>query len=161
MYFAQESIAFFIRSSVPVPAMTAHICAFRNILPSLFFELPTRVPSSHVALQYHSPSQAYLFIAFLRSSNFFRYLFASDFLLTFLSERTSCDHLLSISAKKCAIHMDSPFIFMPTKFMPSFQSPSPIKGSPRFENLERTFFIERSQCSNNVALPPSMNLTFS
>ena len=52
--------------------------------------------------------------------------------------------------RKNAIHTLSPLPSAPTRFMPSFQSPPPISGSPRAPNAKLRR-IARIQCSYRLA----------
>src|SRR5690349_7896363 len=120
-------MAFRERNSSPAPESTDQLCAMESIWHSWFEEEPSGEPSSKYARRYHSPSHA--FCSMLCCS--WR---ASD---KHLSANTESPRREASSAKRAKIsyrknpsHTLSPLPCSPTRFMPSFQSPDPIRGRP-------------------------------
>src|SRR5690606_9614418 len=117
------------------------------ILHSSLLDEPNGVPSSKYARRYHLPSHAFLFMF---SSN-------NTMLCLHTSANSSSPRKLasfikrfSTSYRKNPSHTLSPFPPIPTIFIPSFQSPEPMKGKPCSPNRSACV-IARLPCSYSVA----------
>src|SRR6266540_1623575 len=110
------------------PEMTPHVCAIESILHSSLAFDPSGAPSSKYALLYQAPSQPFFstaaaYACALRSSSSRAAL--SPRLAQCAAKRRF------VATRNHASHTLSPFPSIPTRFIPSFQSPLPISGSPR------------------------------
>ncbi len=126
-YSSTAAIARRLRSLSPAPEMTAQDCAIESIRHSSLAAEPSGVPSSKKARRYQSPSQPALSTAIFRASTCARHRS-----MRALSPRLSASFANSqrFVCRNHASQTLSPFPPIPTRFIPSFQSPAPINGSP-------------------------------
>ena len=118
-----------------------------SIRHSAFVAEPSGVPSSKYARRYHSPSQP------SRSSAAFSALTCSRHVSARLCSPRASAILANSQRTVCRnqpSHTLSPLPSCPTRFMPSFQSPVPISGSPWLPTA-RLRSSARAQCSNSDA----------
>jgi len=124
----------------------AQVCALMKIRPSRLRRDPIGVPSSRVARTYQRPSQKWRLTALRILSASLRYRRATA---------TSPDGRSSSSAaqssrmpiRKCASHTLSERPRAPIADRPSFQSPAPMRGTPRGDSRLQNESIARRQCS--------------
>ncbi len=115
------------RPTSPAPDSTDQLCAIESIWHSAFLLDPSGVPSSKYARRYHSPSHALYSILWPRSVASFSHRSANA---ASPRRRATSANSMSTLQRKNASQTLSPLPCLPTRFMPSFQSPEPISGKP-------------------------------
>jgi len=126
---------------------TDHACAIRSMRASGWLADPSGLPSSKKARLNHCPSQAAPCSAWrqpCRAACHRAARVASPAL------RASGIQSLTMAHRNQASHTDSPLPSWPTRFMPSFQSPVPIRGRPCAPTA-RLRSMARAACSYTEA----------
>ena len=141
-----ESIARSAWARGAAPESTAHDWATESILHSSFWAEPRGVPSSKDPRRYHSPSHARSRLAARRLASC-RYRSAR-------ARSPRCSHRgandVSTMWRNQPSQVLSPRPWGPTRFMPSFQSPLPMRGRPCGPDVI-PLSIARTQCSKREA----------
>lgn len=143
-------MAWAARAGSAAPDSTAQAWAMASMRHSPLSCEPSQVPSSKVARRYQAPSHATASMAVRTDSACARQSAARA------SPRPSAS-----GAKRATVrissqpsHTLSPCPSAPTRFMPSFQSPVPMSGSPCRPVSSMHWSNARAQCSNSEADSP-------
>ncbi len=124
--WSTAAIAWRARSGSPPLEMTAQLWLIESIWHSSLVDDPRGVPSSNQARRYQAPSQAWA-STLPRSSA--AWLLHTPAKAVSLRSRARPANSSRFSTRNHASHTLSPLPSLPTRFMPSFQSPQPISGN--------------------------------
>ena len=120
-------MAFAHRPGLAAPDNTDQLCAIASIRQSCEVFDPRGVPSSKYPRRYHSPSQAWASRLLCRRRACERHIAAT---LSSSLCSASAANRCKMSYRKKPSQTLSPLPSIPTRFIPSFQSPAPISGRP-------------------------------